>query len=167
MYPFHLGDLNIATPENIVEAAFRAVGDGRTGYCPNAGIPTLRDALAADVSASHGVDYVADNVVIEPGGKPVIGKFLLALMDPGDEVLYPSPGFPIYESQIEFHGGVAVPYGYLEGDDGFVLDLEGLATAITPRTRLLIVNDLQKSPRGRSARRRSSSASPSSPSSTT
>ena len=143
VYPFHLGDLDIPTPENIVEASFKAIRDGKTGYCPNAGIPALRDALAADVSASHGVDYVADNVVIEPGGKPVIGKFLLSLMNPGDEVLYPNPGFPIYESQIEFHGGVAVPYGYLEGDDGFVLDLEGLASAITPRTRLLIVNDLQ------------------------
>ncbi len=143
VYPFHLGDLDIPTPENIVEASFKAIRDGKTGYCPNAGIPALRDALAVDVSASHGIDYVADNVAIEPGGKPVIGKFLLALMNPGDEVLYPNPGFPIYESQVEFHGGVAVPYGYLEGDDGFVLDLEGLASAITPRTRLLIVNDLQ------------------------
>ncbi|MGD0998873.1 MAG: aminotransferase class I/II-fold pyridoxal phosphate-dependent enzyme [Thermoleophilia bacterium] len=143
VYPFHLGDLNIPTPENIVEASFKAIRDGKTGYCPNAGIPELRAALAADVSASHGLHYSAENVAIEPGGKPVIGKFLLALMNPGDEVLYPNPGFPIYESQIEFHGGVAVPYGYLETDDGFALDLEALQAAITPRSRLLIVNDLQ------------------------
>ena len=127
----------------MVEAAFRAVRDGHTGYCPNAGIASLREALAADVAASHGVPYTADNVVIEPGGKPVIAKFVLALMDPGDEVLYPNPGYPIYESQIEFHGGVAVPYGYREGPAGFAIDLDALEAAITPRTRLLIVNDWQ------------------------
>jgi aspartate/methionine/tyrosine aminotransferase len=143
VYPFHIGDLNIPTPGNIVEAAFKAIADGHTGYCPNAGIPQLRDAVAADVSASHGLSYDMENVVIEPGGKPVISKFILTLMNPGDEVLYPNPGYPIYESQIEFHGGVAVPYGYLEEDDGFVIDLEALEAAITPRTRLLIVNDLQ------------------------
>jgi aspartate/methionine/tyrosine aminotransferase len=143
VYPFHLGDLNIPTPLNVVEASFKAIKDGKTGYCPNAGIPALRDALAADVSASHGLVYTADNVAIQPGGKPVIGKFMLALMNPGDEVLYPNPGYPIYESQIEFHGGVAVPYGYLEGEHGFEIDLGALEGAITPRTRILILNDLQ------------------------
>ncbi|MGZ4199261.1 MAG: pyridoxal phosphate-dependent aminotransferase [Thermoleophilia bacterium] len=143
VYPFHLGDLNLPTPRNIVEASFKAIGDGKTGYCPNAGIAPLREALAADVSASHGVEYTAENVVVQPGGKPVIGKFLMALMNPGDEVLYPNPGFPIYESQIEFEGGVAVPYGFVERDDGFAIDLEALEAALTPRTRLLIVNDLQ------------------------
>jgi len=143
VYPFHLGDMNIPTPQNIVDASFKAIRDGKTGYCANAGIPPLRAAVAANVSASHGVEYAAENVAIEPGGKPVIGKFILALMNPGDEVLYPNPGYPIYESQIEFHGGVAVPYGYLEGDDGFVIDIDALKASITPRTRLLIVNDLQ------------------------
>jgi len=143
VYPFHLGDMNIPTPQNIVDASFKAIRDGKTGYCANAGIPPLRAAVAANVSASHGVEYAAENVAIEPGGKPVIGKFILALMNPGDEVLYPNPGYPIYESQIEFHGGGAVPYGYLEGDDGFVIDIDALKASITPRTRLLIVNDLQ------------------------
>ena len=143
VYPFHLGDMNIPTPENIVDASFKAIRDGKTGYCANAGIPPLRAAVAANVSASHGVEYAAENVAIQPGGKPVIGKFILALMNPGDEVLYPNPGYPIYESQIEFHGGGAVPYGYLEGDDGFVIDIDALKASITPRTRLLIVNDLQ------------------------
>ena len=143
VYAFHLGDLDLATPGNVVEASFEAIRAGKTGYCPNAGIPELREALAADVSVSHGVDYAAENVVIEPGGKPVIGKFILALMNPGDEVLYPNPGYPIYESQIEFHGGIAVPYGYREGERDFALDLEALEAAVTPRTRLLIVNDLQ------------------------
>ena len=143
VYPFHLGDLNIPTPSNVVEASFRAIRDGKTGYCPNGGIPALRSAVAADVSASHGLSYSAENVAIQPGGKPVIGKFIMALMNPGDQVLYPNPGYPIYESQIEFHGGVAVPYGYLEGENGFVIDLDALEAAITPRTRLLVLNDPQ------------------------
>jgi len=143
VFPFHIGDLNFATPGNIVEASLRAIKDGKTGYCPNAGVPALRDALAAELNASHGLHYTAENVAVEPGGKPVIGKFLLALMNPGDEVLYPNPGFPIYESQIEFQGGVAVPYGFLEGDHGFEIDLEAMEAAITPRTRILILNDLQ------------------------
>jgi len=143
VYPFHLGDLDLPTPEIVVDASLRAIRDGKTGYCPNAGIMPLRAALADDVSASHAVRYSAENVAVQPGGKPVIGKFLMTLMDPGDEVLYPSPGFPIYESQIEFQGGVAVPYGFVEGPDGFVIDLDGLEAAVTPHTRLLIVNDLQ------------------------
>ena len=143
VYPFHLGDMNLPTPENIVEAAFRAIRDGKTGYCPPAGVMPLREALAADISASHGIDYGPLNVALEPGGKPVIGKFILALMDPGDEVLYPSPGYPIYESQIEFHGGVALPYGYVEGEKSFALDFEALEAQVSPRTRLLIFNNLQ------------------------
>ena len=143
VYPFHLGDMNIITPSNIIEATIRAMKDGKTGYCPNAGIPGLREALAADVSASHGVEYTMDNIAIQPGGKPTIGKFFLALMNPGDEVLYPNPGYPIYESQIEFHGGKALPYGYTEGDKNFLLDMEAIERQITPRTRLLVLNDLQ------------------------
>ena len=142
VYPFHLGDMDLPTPENIVEASFRAIRDGKTGYCPNAGIPQLREALAADVGASHGVAYGPENVSVQPGGKPVIEKFLLALMDPGDEVLYPNPGFPIYESQIEFLGGVGRPYGFVPGEKNFLLDFEAIEAAITPRTKLLIFNDL-------------------------
>ena len=126
VFPFHLGDLNIATPENIVEASLQAIRDGRTTYCPNAGIPQLREALAEDVGRARGLDYTAANVSVQPGGKPVIAKFLLTLMDPGDEVLYPNPGFPIYDSLIDFFGGVAVPYTYTEGSDRFHLDLDGI-----------------------------------------
>jgi len=143
VYPFHLGDLDLATPENIVEAAFRAIRDGKTGYCSNAGIPELREALAADVGASHDLRFGPENVAVEPGGKPVIEKFLLTLMDPGDEVLYPNPGFPIYESQIEFLGGVAKPYGFAPGEKNFLLDFDAIEAAITPRTKLLIFNNLQ------------------------
>ena len=143
VYPFHLGDMDLPTPENIVEASFKALRDGKNGYCPNAGIPDLREALAADVGASHRLELGPQNVAIEPGGKPVIGKFILALMNPGDEVLYPNPGYPIYESQIEFHGGKALPYGYVEGAENFELDFEALEERVSPRTRLLIFNNLQ------------------------
>jgi aspartate/methionine/tyrosine aminotransferase len=143
VYPFHLGDINIITPANIIEAAVKAMKDGKTGYCPNAGIPQLRATLAADVSASHGVSYSMENVAIEPGGKPTINKFLLALMNPGDEVLYPNPGYPIYESQIEFQGGKALPYGYIEGEENFELDMDAIERQITPRTKLMVLNDLQ------------------------
>jgi len=143
VYPFHLGDMNIITPANIIEAAVKAMKDGKTGYCPNAGIPQLRETLAADVSASRGVSYSMENVAIQPGGKPTINKFLLALMNPGDEVLYPSPGYPIYESQIEFQGGKALPYGYIEGEENFELDMDAIERQITPHTKLMVLNDLQ------------------------
>jgi aspartate/methionine/tyrosine aminotransferase len=143
VYPFHLGDMNIRTPDNIIEAATKAMKDGKTGYCPNAGIPQLRDTLAADVSASRGISYGMDNVSIQPGGKPTINKFLLALMNPGDEVLYPNPGYPIYESQIEFQGGKALAYGYIEGEENFELDMDTIEGQVTPATRLLVLNDLQ------------------------
>ena len=141
VYPFHLGDMNLRTPENIVEAASRFMPD-KNGYCPNAGIAPLREALAADINASHGTSYTMENVAVQPGGKPVIGKFLLALMNPGDEVLYPNPGYPIYESMIEFHGGEAVPYGLVEGEENFSIDLDSLERLVTPRTSILILNDL-------------------------
>jgi aspartate/methionine/tyrosine aminotransferase len=143
VYPFHLGDMDLSTPPNIVVATEKAIRDGKTGYCPNAGILPLRAALAADVGASHDLPYGAENVAVQPGGKPVIGKFILALMDPGDEVLYPNPGYPIYESQIEFHGGVAKPYGYVEGAHDFELDFDALEAQVTPHTKLLVFNNLQ------------------------
>jgi len=143
VYPFHLGDMDLPTPQNIVEASFKALADGKNGYCPNAGIMPLRQALAADVGASHGLELGPRNVAIQPGGKPVIGKFILALMNPGDEVLYPNPGYPIYESQIEFHGGVALPYGYVEGSENFELDFEAMEARVSPRTRIVIFNNLQ------------------------
>ena len=143
VYPFHLGDMNIPTPANIMEATVKAMKDGKTGYCPNAGIPQLREILAADVGASRGVRYSMENVAIQPGGKPTIGKLFLTLLNPGDEVLYPSPGYPIYESQIEFLGGIPKPYRYLEGEHTGTIDLERLKRQITPRTRILVLNNLQ------------------------
>ena len=142
VYPFHLGDLNIPTADHIVEAMNRAIRDGKTTYCPNAGIAPLREAIAADVGAARGVTYTVDDVSVQPGGKPVIGKFLMAAMNMGDEVLYPNPGFPIYASFIEFVGGVAVPYGYIDAGDRYTLDIDAIERRVTPRTRILILNDL-------------------------
>ena len=143
VFPFHLGDLNLATPENISAAMQRAVVEGKTGYCPNAGIAPLRLALADSLGRQRNVSFAPENVAVQPGGKPVIGKFLRSVMNPGDEVLYPNPGFPIYESQIEFNDGVAVPYRYLDTENGFQIDLDYLASKINPKTRALILNDQQ------------------------
>lgn len=142
VYPFHLGDLNLPTPPNIIEAAHRAMQEGKSGYTPNAGIPQLREALAAEFNRTRKTRYSMENVAVQPGGKPVISKFLLTLMNPGDEVLYPNPGFPIYESQIRFHGGIPVPYSTVAGEKNFSFDLDAIEAAITEKTRVLIVNDL-------------------------
>jgi aspartate/methionine/tyrosine aminotransferase len=143
VYPFHLGDLNIKTPDTVVDAALKAIKEGKTGYCPTLGISALRHALADDINHARGTDYNFENIAIQPGGKPTIGKFILALMNPGDEVLYPNPGYPIYESQIEFNGGKAVPYSYTEGKDGFYLDVESIEGKITGRTKAIVINNPQ------------------------
>ena len=142
IFPFHLGDINIRTADNIIAATHKAMLDAKTGYCPNAGIPPLREALAEHINATRHTSYTMENVAIQPGGKPSIGKFLLALMNPDDEVLYPNPGFPIYESQIEFHGGQAVPYGFKEGETTFEILVDQIEESITSKTKILILNDL-------------------------
>jgi len=143
IYPFHLGDINLPTPDNIVQATQKAIADGYTGYCPGAGIPELRAAIARDVGSKRQLNYSPEQVSIQPGGKPVIGKFLAAVMNPGDQVLYPNPGYPIYESQIEYQGGIAVPYGYRETASGFELDLDAIKASINANTRVLIYNNFQ------------------------
>ena len=143
VYPFHLGDINLKTPQNIVEATMKAIGDGKTGYCPSEGILSLREALAYDVGQRRNVAYSPENVAVQPGGKPTIGKFIAAIMNPGDEVLYPNPGYPIYESQIEYQGGLAVPYRYIQTEKGFDIDIEHLKTSITDKTVALIYNNYQ------------------------
>lgn len=143
VYPFHLGDINLPTPGTVMDAAVKAMRDGKTGYCPAEGILPLRAALARDVGSKRGVHYGPENVSVQPGGKPVIGKFISAVMNPGDEVLYPNPGYPIYESQIEYQGGLAIPYNYVETKSGFDIDLDKLKSSISPRTKILIYNNYQ------------------------
>ena len=143
VYPFHLGDINLPTPGNVVEVMNRAIADGKTGYCAAAGIGPLREALADDVSMRRGLSYSAGNVAVQPGGKPVIGKFLQVVMNPGDGVLYPTPGYPIYESQVEYFGGIAQPYRYNQTATGFAIDLDHLRSQITSATNVLIYNNLQ------------------------
>ena len=142
VYPFHLGDLNFKTPATVVEGANKAIRDGKTGYCPNGGIPALRAALAEDANSRRGTNYTADNISVQPGGKPVIGKFLQVVMNPGDEVLCPSPGYPIYESQIEYLGGKVAPYGFITDSTGFRINFDDIEKSITPRTKVLIFNDI-------------------------
>lgn len=141
VYPFHLGDINLSTPKNIIEAANRYIVDGKNGYCPSEGILPLREALAHDVGSKRGVIYCPANISVQPGGKPTIGKFIQVVMNPGDEVLYPNPGYPIYESQIEYHGGSAVPYSYDQTDTGFAIDIEKLQESISNKTVALIYNN--------------------------
>ena len=143
VYPFHLGDINIATPKIIRDATNRFMNDGKNGYCPSEGIIELREALAHDIGSKRGVNYNAENVVIQPGGKPTIWKFISSVMNRGDEVLYPNPGYPIYESQIRFQGGKPVPYGYIESKNGFEIDIEKLRKSINPKTKVFIYNNYQ------------------------
>jgi aspartate/methionine/tyrosine aminotransferase len=142
VYPFHLGDINLPTPANIVDAMNKAIADGKTGYCPAAGITPLREALAANIGGDRGLDLGPANIAVQPGGKPVITKFIQTLMNPGDGVLYPNPGYPIYESQIDYFDGRALPYRYHETPTGFGIDLDQLRE-LAPQAKLLIYNNLQ------------------------
>jgi aspartate aminotransferase len=134
-----IGEPDFPTPEHIVEAGCQALRDGYTHYTPAPGIPELRDAIAADATARRGVEFSAEDVVVTPGGKPIMFYALLALVDEGDEVIYPNPGFPIYESMIRFAGGKAVPIQMEEARD-FSLDVEKLCDMIGPQTRLVVLN---------------------------
>jgi aspartate aminotransferase len=134
-----IGEPDFATPAHIVEAGIRALRDGATHYGPPAGLPILREAVAADVAARRGITVHPDQVVITPGGKPVMFFSILAAIMPGDQVLLPDPGFPIYASLVNFIGGVPVPLKLREDRD-FRLDLADLETKLTPRSRMLILN---------------------------
>ena len=142
VYPFHLGDIDLPTLRNIVTAMNAAIEAGRTGYCPAPGIPELRAALAADIGSRRSMTFVPEQIAVQPGGKPVITKFIKTLMRPGEGVLYPSPGYPIYESQVEYFGGRPLPYGYRRTDEGFEIDLDRLAE-LAPQASVLIYNNLQ------------------------
>ncbi|HET7479761.1 MAG TPA: pyridoxal phosphate-dependent aminotransferase [Rubrobacteraceae bacterium] len=134
-----IGEPDFPTAENIVEAACRALRDGHTHYTPTAGIPELREAIAADVSRSRGIAVEPDQVVVTPGGKPIMFFAILALVERGDEVLLPSPAFPIYESMINFAGGTPV-FLPLRQENGFRLDPDEFRAGLSERTKLVILN---------------------------
>ena len=134
-----MGEPDFTTPGHIVEAAVKALRDGHTGYAPAAGLMPLREAIAADVAATRRIPVDPTQVVVCPGGKPVIFYTILATVNPGDEVVYPDPGFPIFESMTNAVGAVRRPYHPGSGAETRP-DLRGLAEAITDRTRLVILN---------------------------
>jgi aspartate aminotransferase len=134
-----IGEPDFATPPNIVEAAARALREGWTHYGPSAGLPELREAVAGEMAQRLGITVDPAEVVITPGGKPIMFFAILALVERDDEVLYPNPGFPIYESLIRFVGGKAVPYGLREDRD-FDVNVGEILEKITGRTRLIILN---------------------------
>src|SRR5881398_1437093 len=137
-----IGEPDFDTPKNIVEAGVQALHQGWTHYGPSAGLPDLRQAIAEYVSRSRGVEVASDEVVVVPGGKPIIFVSILTLADVGDEVIYPNPGFPIYESMIQYVGARAVPIRLQEEKD-FGLDVDELASLINDRTKLIILNSPQ------------------------
>jgi aspartate aminotransferase len=137
-----IGEPDFDTPANVVEAAVDALHKGWTHYGPSAGLPDLRQALAEYVGRTRGVKVIPDEVVVVPGGKPIIFFTILSLIDDGDEVIYPNPGFPIYESMINYVGGRAVPIQLREERD-FSLDVDELSALISDRTKLIIINSPQ------------------------
>ncbi|CAM4017911.1 pyridoxal phosphate-dependent aminotransferase [Palleronia rufa] len=134
-----IGQPDFATPEHIVEAAVRALRDGAHGYTPAAGLPALREAVAADLHRRNGADVDPGHVIVQPGGKPSMFFAVLCFGEPGAEILYPDPGFPIYRSVIDYTGATAVPVPLTEAT-GFALDADAILSRITPRTRLVILN---------------------------
>ncbi|MEO8131794.1 MAG: pyridoxal phosphate-dependent aminotransferase [Bryobacteraceae bacterium] len=137
-----IGEPDFDTPKHIVEAGKAALDQGWTHYGPTAGFPELRQAVANSVGPSRGITIDPANICIVPGGKPIIFFPMLALIEPGDEVIYPNPGFPIYESMVRFLDGVPVPVPLVESR-GFSFDLDVLKSKLTDKTKMLILNSPQ------------------------
>ena len=134
-----IGQPDFATPDNIVKAGERALAEGKHGYTPGAGIPELRDAVARDLKRRHDADVDPEAVLITPGAKPVMFFAALLMGEPGAEILYPNPGFPIYESVIRFSGATPVPIE-LHESDGFTFDPDQVLSQVNENTRLIILN---------------------------
>ncbi|MHB9129083.1 MAG: pyridoxal phosphate-dependent aminotransferase [Candidatus Humimicrobiaceae bacterium] len=139
---FAIGEPDFDTPQNIKQAGINAIRDNFTHYNPSAGIPALRQEIAKHISATRNISVDPEEVVVTPGGKPIIFYSLFALINPGDEVIYPNPGFPIYESIINFIDGVAVPIPIVE-EKNFSIDVDYLEKIITPKTKMIILNSPQ------------------------
>lgn len=137
-----IGEPDFDTPRNIIDAAITALNDGFTHYGPSAGMPEVRQSIASYVAADRGVAVEPDQVVVTPGAKPIIFFCSLALLDPGDEVVYPNPGFPIYESMINYIGAKPVPI-QLEEERGFAFDPDELDALVSDKTKLVIINSPQ------------------------
>ena len=134
-----IGQPDFSTPDNIVKAGEQALADGKHGYTPGAGIPELREAVARDLQHRHGAEVDAESVLITPGAKPVMFFAALLMGEPGVEIMYPNPGFPIYESVIRFSGATPVPIE-LHESSGFTFDPDQVLSQINERTRLIILN---------------------------
>ncbi|MDP6081126.1 MAG: pyridoxal phosphate-dependent aminotransferase [Arenicellales bacterium] len=134
-----IGQPDFKTPPHVVEAGIKALRDGHHGYTPSPGIPALREAVAADIARNRGIDVDPDRVVVVPGGKVTMFFAILMFGEAGTEILYPNPGFPIYESVIEFSGARAVPIPLLEEKD-FSFDADAVLSLLNERSRLLIIN---------------------------
>lgn len=134
-----IGEPDFETPTNVINAGVDALQSGWTHYGPSAGLPELRETIANEVSRTRGVEVAPEEVVVVPGGKPIIFFSILALIDEGDEVIYPNPGFPIYESMIRYVGARAVPVRLSEERD-FALNVDELSHLISDRTKLIIIN---------------------------
>ncbi|MEM6439816.1 MAG: pyridoxal phosphate-dependent aminotransferase [Pseudomonadota bacterium] len=134
-----IGQPDFRTPQHIVEAAKTALDDGFHGYTPANGLPALREAVAADLQARHGAEVDPANIVVVPGGKPTMFFACLMFGEPGAEIMHPNPGFPIYESAINYAGATPIPIA-LKEENGFAFDAEAVLSRITERTRLIIIN---------------------------
>jgi aspartate/methionine/tyrosine aminotransferase len=134
-----IGEPDFPTPPHIVEAGQKALADGWTKYGPTPGFPELREAIASYIAKTRGIAVSADNVCVVPGGKPIMYFGMTALLNPGDEVIYPDPSFPIYESVINFLGAKAIPVPLVESR-GFSFDLATLEQSLSPRTKMVILN---------------------------
>src|SRR5437016_2159172 len=137
-----IGEPDFPTPAHVIEAGKRALDEGWTKYGPTPGFPEFREAIAAYVSRTRGIHAGPDNVCVVPGGKPIMFFSMVALLEPGDEVVYPNPGFPIYESMIRFLGAKPVPVPLVESR-GFSFDLDLFADRLNDRTRMVVLNSPQ------------------------
>jgi len=134
-----IGQPDFPTPAHIKEAAKKAIDEGWTGYGPTAGFPEFREAIAQYVARTRGIEVSGANVCVVPGGKPIMYFVMTALLEPGDEVIYPNPGFPIYESLVDFLGATRVPMPLVE-ERGFSFDLDLFERSLSPRTKLVVLN---------------------------
>lgn len=134
-----IGEPDFDTPKHIVEAGVKALKDGYTHYTPASGMLELKESIACYVKTYKGLEVSIDEVVVVPGGKPIMFYTIISLVNPGEEVIYPNPGFPIYESIIKFAGGIPVPMPLIESND-FRIDIQDLKNKITPKTKMIIIN---------------------------